>query len=277
MTLSDDARAAARGGTALLVLQTGARALGLLFVAYVTRRLVPAQFARYSIVASLVLMANFFADFGTTQVFVRRISRDPDESDRLLGGTLTASFAAGLVAYGLTLMFVTVANYSSAIVTDMAIGGLAIPAMSMLTSLLAALDGRGLIARRAAITMGQTSIVALGGVAAVYAGLGIRGAIAAIAVGPWAGLLAALVIARRAGAWRSAPGFDWALTMSVVRSAMPFAVIGASSAFVARFDTVLVSVVSSSKQTATYDLAQRLIEALTYVSAAITAPSLFIL
>ena len=275
--LSEDARAAARGGTALLVLQTAARALGLLFVALVTRELGPSEFARYSVVASLVLMANFFADFGTTQVFVRNVSRAPAESDRLLSGTLPASLALGLCSYGLAMAFVALADYSHETVVDMAIGGLAILAMSVITSILAALDGHGLIARRAIITMLQTSVVAVGGAAAVLGGFGIRGAIVAIAAGPWVGLVVAVATARRRGVWRTLPRIDRAATGALLRAAVPFAIIGASSAFTTRFDVVLLSLVSSARETATFDLAQRLIEALTYVSAAITTPSLFIL
>lgn len=271
----DDTRAAAKGGASLLVLQTLGRVCGLLFVVIVTRHLLPAEFGRYSTVAALVLFGNFVADFGTSAAITRRVSRSPESADDVISGTLLGSFILGLASYGAVVSFAA-AVYSPTIVADTAIGALAIPAAAMLSSLLGALDGRGLIARRATISAVQTFLVAAGA-APILASTGVRGALVMMAVAPMVCLVLAAVAARRAGAWSSRLRLDVARTVELVRAAAPYAATGGLAALTMRFDVVLLSIVGSPPETARYDLALRLLEAGTYLSTALTAPLLFIL
>lgn len=272
---NDDARVAVQGGASLLVLQTIGRLCGLLFVVVVTRHLPPGEFGRYSTVAAVVLFGNFLGDFGTSAAITRHISRAPAEADDLLSGTLLGSLALGLLGYVAVVVFAVV-NYSPTIGVDMAIGALAIPSAAMLSSLLGALDGTGLIARRASISALQTFVVAGGGVP-VLLGTGVRGALAAMAAAPALCLVLAGFTARRTGAWSSPLRLDVGRTLDLLRSAAPYAAAGGLAALTMRFDVVLLSLVASAAETARYDLALRLLEAGTYLSTALTSPLLFLL
>ncbi len=275
--LSSEARAISRGGTALLVFQTLARALGLVFVVVVTRHLGPDQFGRYSIAASLVLMGSLFADAGTTPAMMKLVSRKPESSDGLLSGTLAASLALGVVSGAVVIGFAALGGYPRAVVIDVVIAALGIPAASVATSISGALDGRGLIARRAAVTLLQSALVAVGGIVAVLVGAGARGAVLALAVAPWTALAVSAALARKAGVWTTRPRLDLNVTRRLLRASLPFAVITGCSAFSSRFDVVLLSLTSTRGDTAVYDLAQRLVESLWYISAAVTVPALVIL
>jgi O-antigen/teichoic acid export membrane protein len=273
--VSGDARAATRGAASLFVLQSAGRLAGLAFVVAVTSRVAPDQFGRYSTVAAVVLVANFLADFGTSSAITRRVSRSPAEADDLLAGTLPGSFVLGLVAYGAAVAF-AYAAYSGSTVVDMAIGAAAVPAASVLSSLLGALDGASLIARRARITAVQTFVTAAGAVP-VLLGTSIRWALVALAVAPALSAVLAAVAVRRAGIWRSPLRFDARRMAGLLRSAIPFAVTGGLAALTMRFDVILLSLFRSAAETARYDLALRLLEAAGYLSTALTAPLLFIL
>jgi len=275
--LAADARAAARGGVALLVVQTLGRVLAAGFVVVVTRSLGPAEFGRYSVVAAIVLVANFVGDFGTTPALTRLVSRRPADAEPLLTGTALASFGLGLLAYALSVAFAAVAGYPGHTVVDVVIGGAAIPAAAVLTSVLGTFDGRGFIDRRSAISFLQAAITAVGGAGAVLAGTGVRGAIAALGVAPWVALAVSVVVARRSGLWSGRPGFDFARCVQLFRTALPFAFIGGLGALSMRFDVILLSVLRSPSETASYDLAQRVVEAFSYLSAAVFAPALFLL
>lgn len=273
--LGDDAMAAARGGTALIVFHSLARVLSLVFVAVVTRRLGPDEFGRFSVVSAIVVFANLLADFGTSTAITRRVSRSPAEADDLLSGTLTASFALGVGAYVGAVGFALVV-YPARTVVDVAIGGLAIPGASVLSSVLGALDGAGMLARRSLLNGLQTLIVSLGGVA-VLLGAGVRVPIALLAAAPMMVLVVACLTARRAALWRSGLRFDGATVRSLLRTALPFAVTGGLWAVTLRFDVLLLSVLRSPAETAAYDVAVRLIEATGYLCFAICGPMLFIL
>lgn len=272
---SDDARSVARGGASLLVLQTLGRVAGLAFVMLLTRHLDGANVGRYSTVAAIVVFANFLADFGTSPAITRMISRGTVEADRLLSRTVPASLLLGLLVGAGVVVFAHVA-YSGPVVTDIVIGSLAIPAAAVLSSVLGALDGRGLIARRALITCLQTLVIALG-VVPVVAGASVRAPIVALTAAPWIALLAAVAVARASGVWRTRPRFDSELVRQLLKVALPFAITGGVTAFVMRFDVILLSIIRPPDETASYDLALRLLEASTYVGTAIGSPLLFII
>ncbi len=272
---SNDAHVAAKGGASLLVLQSLGRLAGLLFVVIATRHLPPGEFGRYSTVAAVVLLGNFLGDFGTSAAITRHVSRSPESADNLISTTLLGSLGLGVLAYAGAVLFARLC-YPAATVADMAIGAAAIPAAAMLSSILGALDGNGLIARRAAISAVQTFTVAAGALP-VLLGAGVRGALAAMAAAPVVGLLIAWVVARRAGVCSSRLRLDVGRTVDLLRSAAPYAATGGLAALTMRFDVVLLSLVTSPEETARYDLALRLLEAGTYLSAALTAPLLFLL
>jgi O-antigen/teichoic acid export membrane protein len=275
--LSGEARAATRGVLALAVLQTLGRAFGLSFALGATRLLVPAELGRYSTVSGIVLFGGFIADFGLSLAITRRVSADPRTTDQLLGGTLLMSFGIGSACYVVALGFAAVAGYPTATVVDVAIGALALPIGAVATALLAALDGHGLIDRRALITFVQSGVVAVGGLLALAAGLGVRAAVACIPIGPLVAAVVATCVLRRSARWRSRPGFDARASKDLLLEALPYAVLAGIAAFTLRFDLVFVSVVSTAAETARYDLALRSVEAVTYLGTVIAAPVIFIL
>ncbi len=273
--LAHDALAAARGGTSLLLLQTVGRLVGIAFVLVTTRRLAPAEFGRYSTVAAIVVFANFLADFGTSPAVTRLTSRSPRDAGALLSGTLPASLALGVLAYLGTVVFALLA-YSGQTVADVALGGLAVPAASLLSSVLGALDGVGLLTRRTVVVCLQALIVASGAAFVVFLGAGAPALVVTLAAAPWLGLAVAVVMARRAGIWHR-PHVDRERTRALLRAALPFAASGGLTALTMRFDVILLSVVRTSTETANYDLSLRLLESTAYVSTAICGPLLFIL
>ncbi|HVE47582.1 MAG TPA: oligosaccharide flippase family protein, partial [Acidimicrobiales bacterium] len=255
--------------------QTAVRVVALGSVVAVTRHLQPDQFGRYSTAAACVLFANFLADFGTSPAITRLSSRSPGEADRLLSGTLLSSLLLGLIVYA-GVVAAAIALYPPLVTMDVALAALAVPAAAVVSSLLGALDGEGLIARRAVVTAVQGLIVA-GGMVPVFLGAGVRAPIVAIAIAPWVGLVLAWRMARRAGFWKSPLRFDWTRTKALLRTAVPFGLSGGLTAITLRFDVILLSVLRPGGETASYDLAVRVIEAGTYLSSAICGPLLFIL
>lgn len=259
-----------------MVLQTIGRGLGLLFVVIATRILVPQSFSRYSVVSSLVLFGTVLADFGTTPVVVRRVSRRPGEAREVLATALPLSLLLGAFGYVLALGFALV-SYQGANLVDVALGGLAIPATSVLTTLQAALDGAGLITRRSLISFSSVLIVAGGGTLGLLVTRDVQTAVAALAIGPIVALASAVVVAQRAGLVPRRLTTSLGQANLLIGAALPFAALGCLSAIAGRFDVLFVSIVSSREETAAYDLALRATEAATYMSSALAASSLVLL
>ena len=142
---SPEASRAAAGTTSLGVMQLLGRGLTLLFVVAATRIVSPSEWGGYATVAGLVTFAGFVADFGSTTVITRLVSRDPSSSDELLSQTMVASVVVGLVGYAAVVVAVAIGPYPHRLVLGALLGGLAIPADAALTSISAVLDGHGLI------------------------------------------------------------------------------------------------------------------------------------
>jgi O-antigen/teichoic acid export membrane protein len=274
--VSDEARAAARGSLALSVLQTFGRLLALAFVLVATRALAPSEFGRYSTASAYVVVGGILADFGTTTVIVRRVSRAAHDADALLTRTLLACLALGVASMLVVDAIAVGAGYPSATRTDVLIAALALPAAGCLTSILGAFDGRGLITRRAFLTLLWLSVMALGGVAGVVLD-GARGAVIALPVASTAALLVAAGHARTVGLWSLRLQRDGRASWALLRDALPFGLLGGVMALQLRFDVVLLSLVGSAAETARYDLAVRALEALAYLGTVVAAPALFIL
>jgi O-antigen/teichoic acid export membrane protein len=273
---SDDARAATRGSLALTVLQTAGRLLAVGFVLVATRVLAPASFGRYSTASAFVVIGGLLADFGTTTVIVRRVSRDPDGSDTLLTRTVLACLGLGVGSALAVAAVAVVAEYPAATRTDVLLAALALPTSACLTSVLGALDGRGLIARRAVLTFVQLAAVTLGGTVGVLVA-GARGAVVALAVAPALTLVLAAAQLRRHGVWSLHVEGHRAASAALLRDALPFGILAGISALQLRFDVVLLSLVGSAAETARYDLAVRVLEGLAYLGTVVAAPALFIL
>jgi O-antigen/teichoic acid export membrane protein len=273
---SSDARAATRGSVALTVLQTGGRLLAVAFVLVATRALAPSAFGRYSTASAYVVLGGFLADFGTTMVIVRRVSRGAVSADALLSATLPACLALGLASMVVVGAVGLAAGYPSATRTDVLIAALALPASACVTSLLGAFDGRGLIARRAALTFLQLAVLAVGGIVGVLL-FGVRGAVVALPAAPMLTLVVATLVARRSGIWSVRLRADAHASWSLLRDAVPFGLLGGIAALELRFDVVLLSIVGSAAATARYDLAVRALEALAYLGTVVASPALFIL
>ena len=275
--VSPDVSAALRGGASLITLQLLGRLTSILFVLVVTRRLGPEEFGRYSIAAALVLIGTYASDFGTSPAITKLVSRSPNRADELLSTAVAASSILGVLAYGGLALFAVLSGYPSQTRTDILLATLAVPASSVATTVLGAVDGVGLIARRAVLVFVQTTIISLGGLWGVVVFGDIRPAVIALVLSSWVTLGLGCAVARHSGAWHWRLALQRGVLGELAGTAAPFAINAAMYVLVLRFDVVVMSLVSSASKTADYDLAERLLEGTTFLSAAIYGPMNFLL
>jgi O-antigen/teichoic acid export membrane protein len=271
-----DARSAGRGALALLGLQTAARTLGLAFLFVVARAVTPSEFGRYSAATGVAAMAAFAADLGTSTAITRLVARQLTKPSTVLAQTVGMSVLLGCIA-GLGAWGFGLVAYNSMGATDTAIAAASLPAMSALTSVLAAFDGAGYIASRARVTFLQIAVMSVGGAIPVALGLGIRSAILAFTAAPYVSLVVATALARSQDLWSGRLRPQRAASFRLLRSSFPFAVLGGLAILYRRFDIILLSVVGSSSATATYDISFRMVEALGFLGSVLSAPALFLL
>jgi O-antigen/teichoic acid export membrane protein len=272
----DHTGTAARGAFALSLVLLTSRGLAAVFVVVVGRVVGAEGFARYSVAASVVTLCTVLADFGTTPIVTRRIAREPTEAARVLRAALPISIVTGFALQAGAALFAVVSRYDATLRTDVLIGSMAIPLMSVATTYMAALDGLGQIARRSRLNLGIALVTFVGGAVPVVLHQSVRWSIAALAVAP----LVALIAGRR---WVRAFVEVGSRTRptagelrALVRGALPLAGLAAVSAVSTRLDILLLSILSTATETASYDVAVRIVEALAFVATTLTAPALFL-
>jgi len=102
-------------------------ALGRLVVAgVVVRSYGTLTFAEYSVVIGILAIAEWFVDFGTTEVFVREICRDPEKEQRLLRIVTAAKAIQIPVALTALVTLMLALRYPSEIVKAGLVGGLSL-------------------------------------------------------------------------------------------------------------------------------------------------------
>lgn len=266
-----------RGTVALGALQLAGRATGLAFLLVATRTLSPPDFGRYAIASALILGASTIADLGTTSVITKLVSREPERSDTILSAALVPSAALGVLSFVGLMAFVFVSGYGPVARIDVLLAGIGLPADAITTSLFGGFDGRGLIPRRAILSMVRVVAIAGGGLVALIVTGEVRPAIVALGAGPVVTLLVTAASARRSGLWRGRLLFDRQVMASLIVSAIPFAVLGGINVIILRADIVILSILRTPAEVARYDVALRAVEALTFLATVVAAPSLFIL
>ena len=274
---SSEAHRAGRGAVASAILQTSGRVFGFAFLLVATRVLDPQELGRYSTAAGLFIFFGFIADFGTSLAVLRAVSAKSGAAHELLRGTLGLSLVLGVAAAAMAIAFGVVVGYPADTMRLVVVAALALPLSALLTTVLAVLDGLGEIDRRAVLTLVQSAIVAGGGALALLLGLGAMGATACLILGPAIVLPVALWLARRVSNWDGRIGHDRGATSQLFRASIPFAVLGALAAITTRADLVVVSVLEDAAETASYDVAVRSVEALSFLGAAIAGPTLYLL
>ncbi len=270
-----DARAAGRGAIAIVATQTLSRAMLLGFVIISARKVGPDQFSRYATVAALLVVTGFIVDFGTTSATTKVISAGED-SDKVLRNSLTACALLGLLGYLVGIVLAGLIGRSTSAVVDFALAGFFLPLEGITTSLTGALDGRGLITQRSIVSLFRLGLGPLIGIIVIELTYNIRLAMVGLAIGPTVATVVAVIITYRYRVWSLRVRLNPMAGRSLIRQAIPFAVIVGASATLARIDVLILSAISSKVETADYNLALRAVEALQYPLWAMLGPTLYL-
>jgi O-antigen/teichoic acid export membrane protein len=270
-----DARAAGRGAIALVLVQSLSRVLLLAFIVAAARKVGPSDFGRYATVAALLVVTGFVADFGTTQATTKLVTSGSD-SDSVLRDSLSACGLLGLFSYLVGIGLAAIIGHGESATIDFAVAGFSLPLDGLTTSLSGALDGRGLITQRAIVSLVRIGLGSIIGVVVVEWTGSIRFAMIGLAIGPAVALGVAVWITYRSGVWRLRANLNPWAGRDLLRRSIPFALISGASATLARVDVLVLSALSTSTQTADYNLALRAMEALQYPLWAMLGPTLFL-
>jgi O-antigen/teichoic acid export membrane protein len=232
--------------------------IGLASVVITTRYLGSAGYGKVALAFAFIQMLGVLADVGLLTVVVREISRDPDQTDRLVGNALVLRLALSLVTLALAVIASILLPWDHQVRVAILIAGVPFVLGLVNSALVAVLQARLRMDRAAvADVVGRAaSFAAL--VVAVTLDLGFYAVVGTAAVGAAVTLAITAAIVRREA--HPAPRAERAVWRSLLRAALPIGAALAVSEIFFRLDTLLVSAFRSYHEVGLYSLSYRIVE-----------------
>jgi O-antigen/teichoic acid export membrane protein len=232
--------------------------IGLASVVVTTRYLGAADYGKVALAFAFIQMLGVLADVGLLTVVVREISRDPAQTDRLVGNALLLRLALSLVTLVLAALASLLMPWDENVRVALLIAGVPF-VLGLVNSALVAVFQARLRMDRAAVSdvVGRAaSFVAL--VVVVTLDAGFYAVVGTAAVGAAVTLVVTWALVRREA--HPAPRAERSVWRSLLVTALPIGAALAVSEVFFRLDTLLVSAFRSYHEVGLYSLSYRIVE-----------------
>jgi O-antigen/teichoic acid export membrane protein len=232
--------------------------IGLASISILTRYLGPADYGRYTLALTYMQLFAVLADVGLFTIVVREISRDPGETDRLVGNTLTLRLVLAAAAIVLAALISLALPYDPDVRVAILLAGLPL-VFGMLNSTFVTVLQARLRMHRAVVGDIVGRAVALAAVGVVVAlDLGFLAVMGTAAAGALATALVTGLLTRRLAPLR--PRVEPDTWRRLLVMALPLGVALAVNELYFRVDTLIISLYEPYDQVGLYTLAYRMLE-----------------
>lgn len=267
---TDAGPAAIRGG----VIRVVGYGLGVLLsvgsAALLFRHLGVEDSGRYVTVMSLVLIAGGIVDLGLTAIGVRELAvLEVAERSRLMRNLMGLRLLLSLLGVAGAVAFAALVDYPEAMVIGTALAGLGYATVSAQSTIVSVLTVELRLGLVTLLDLLRQLLLVVAIVALVLAGAGLLPFLAASI--PAGVVVLVVTVALVRDRFELRPAFDRARWRSLLRDILPFAAATALSAVYFRVSMVLLSLVSTPKETGYFGASFRVIETLLAVPNLIVA------
>jgi O-antigen/teichoic acid export membrane protein len=250
---------ALKNATALTLAELLSKALNFVFIAILVRQLTPADFGGYTTIMSLIWLLGPLADLGISQILVREVAANRSRAGTLFFNAVLVTGGLATVASGLLVVIAGVAHYPEALRPLIAISGLAVIGNTLTQTAGSLMRGFERMEVQALVASGLLLCASLFGIVLALAGWGLAiQVIINLSVSLAGAGLMLLTVHRRFVPVRWV--FDAPLCRSLLRQALPVAVLIAYSVLLRWSDTLILGQVRSLGEVAIYGAAQKIID-----------------
>ncbi|HYB24346.1 MAG TPA: oligosaccharide flippase family protein, partial [Solirubrobacteraceae bacterium] len=253
-----------RGGVWLSVAYAVNLLLSLAAVPLVIRHLGPIDYGRFATVMAIVFVVAGFTEAGLTSLGVREYSsRSRADLPRLLRNLIGLRLTTTVVGVAATMVVLAIAGSPAAVVQGLAVAGTGLMVKLVGDNYSIPLNARLRLGWVAIVGIGYQLTLCLGYVVLVLAGAGVVALLAVTVVASAVYVAGTAALVR--GEVSLVPAFDVAVWRALLRETLPFAAAAAVGVVYFREALVLMSVLSSERQTGYYAAAFKIVEVLTTV------------
>ena len=246
-----------RNGVFLLAGQITSRAIGFLYILVLARWLEVADFGRYTLIVSFLMIATTGVEFGLGRLVVRDLARDPNLIAPYLSALVPLRAGLACAGYLGLLGAIWVAGYSAEMLVLTMIAAISLLPTSLGLLFDALFHARQQM-RYSALGDLLIAIVQLaGGSAVLLLGGGLTGVLI-VGVGASATYMVFLAWQARARGYPIFPqGSDSKLSVTLLRQAVPFAVVGILVMVTNRAELLILGVISDPESIAVFGAAAK--------------------
>ena len=238
--------------------KAGVLAIGLASVLVMTRYLGPSGYGKVALAFAFIQMLGVLADVGLLTVVVREISRDPAQTDRLVGNALLLRLALSLATLTLAAVASLLLPWDHEVRVAVLIAGVPFVLGLVNSALVAVFQARLRMDRPAAADLvgRAASFAAL--VVVVTLDLGFYAVVGTAAAGAAVTLAITWALVRREA--HPVPRAERPVWRRLLVAALPIGAALAVSEVFFRLDTLLVSAFRSYHEVGLYSLSYRMVE-----------------
>jgi O-antigen/teichoic acid export membrane protein len=257
----DAGPAALRGS----ILRTGSYVLGILLSLISARVLIEhlgvASFGRYTTVVALVTIVSGFTEAGLNSIVLREYATlDEPGRDQIVSAAIGIRLILTIVGVALAVAFAAAAGYSAAMIAGTALAGAGLVLQLLQSTLATTLQARLRFGWVSAVEVIRQAVNVALLVALALAGAGLL-PLLAVAI-PASAVSLLITVPLAFGAHVPRPTFHAARLWRLLRETIPWAVIAAVSIVYYRLALVLMSIISSARQTGYFATSFRISEVL---------------
>lgn len=265
-----------RGGISLTVAYVVNLLLSLAAVPLVIRHLGPVDYGQFATVMAIIFIVAGFTEAGLTSLGVREYSHLPtSEGPRLLRNLIGLRLTTTFIGVVVTMSIFALAGSPSVVVFGLAVAGAGLMVRLISDNYAIPLTVHLRLGWVAAVGIAYQFTLCAGYVILVLVGAGVVPLLAVVIVSSAVQLLATAALVR--GEVSAVPAFDLQVWRQLVRETLPFAAAAAVGVVYFREALILMSFLSTGRQTGYYSAAFKIVEVLTTVPWILAASGLPIL
>lgn len=238
----------------------------ILFIAVLARRLTTAEFGFFNLIFAMVAIGGLLSNFGIDYVVIREIAKDKSNAQSVFTSAAMATFFFSMVAWPLTVFIASQMNYPEIVVSFLSYGGcvLLITGIGQTASaVLKAFERMEIFAFINSIR--SLAILGLGMLSLAFGGSLIVIMAVFLFIEMLTAVITGLLVHRRFVAF-SFP-VDWHIVRSVVKMALPYALLMSLGFFIHKVDLLLMGWLAPIEDVAQYGAASKFTEFLSIFSA----------
>jgi O-antigen/teichoic acid export membrane protein len=247
------------------ILRTGSYVLGILLSLISARVLIEhlgvATFGRYTTVVALVTIVSGFTEAGLNSIVLREYATlDEHGREQMVSAAIGIRLILTVVGVALAVAFAALAGYGSAMIAGTALAGAGLVLQLLQSTLATTLQARLRFGWVSAVEVIRQAVNVALLVALALAGAGLL-PLLAVAI-PASAVSLLITVPLAFGSRLPRPSFHAARLWRLLRETVPWAVIAAVSIVYFRLALVLMSVISSARQTGYFATSFRISEVL---------------